>query len=475
MMLKELCRDYTGLNQDDIEILLRIGDMLPYIAELTGTDVFIDCITRDPNVAVVVAQGTPKTQQSLYSVSVVGKLALRQNEPAALRSLEIGMETRDLKAITQEGRSVRQNVVPIKNEQNRSIGVLIMEQDVTDDVNQNAHMEILSETAAQLTQTLLDAKDEWEGTVTSHLNDAIIVYDGAGVATYANPAAQELYRKLGYRDEIIGMHFDNMAFNQVPLRQVIDGQSFSISEVEIGKLSLQVKYAAKKIKGNNAGIVMLAKDVTDVREKEKELILKSVAMREIHHRVKNNLQTIASLLRLQSRRIADPEAKSCFKDSINRILSMAVTHEILAQNGMDDVDIMTILQKLKESTFSCDAEAGRRIRLQIKGDRFQVGSDEATSIALVINELIQNSLEHAFPDRDIGKIDVIIQKGIMYSSISIADDGIGFDPEHIGAGSLGLTIVKGIVMDKLGGTLHIESGASGTKIAFDFRNGSKTV
>lgn len=470
-MLKELCREFTDLGQQDVEKLAHIEEILPVIADLVNADVFIDCITRDPNVAVVVAEAKPKTHYSMYKTSVVGQMALRENEPAALRTLEIGMETRDLKAITQEKIMVKQNVVPIKNDGDRVIGVLIMEQDVTDDVNQSTHMEILSETAEQLTQTLMNFRDsDGENSITYHLNDAIIVFDKNGKATYANPVAEELYRKLGYLDSIVGMHFDNLVLDGMIFSSICEEQRFKITEVDVGRLSLQVKYAATKVRGNNEGIIMLIKDITDVKQKEKELILKSVAMREIHHRVKNNLQTIASLLRLQSRRIDNVESKKYFNESINRILSIAVTHEILAQNGVDDVDIMTILLKLKDSMINYGANPTKNINLEIKGDRFDVGSDKATSIALVVNELIQNSLEHAFINRNEGSIDVIIQKGIMYSNISIIDDGIGFNSNSPVRESLGLNIVKGIVKDKLNGNLNIESNENGTKIVFDFQN-----
>ncbi|WDU82161.1 sensor histidine kinase [Caloramator sp. Dgby_cultured_2] len=155
---------------------------------------------------------------------------------------------------------------------------------------------------------------------------------------------------------------------------------------------------------------MLIRDITEVKEKEKELILKSVAIREIHHRVKNNLQTIASLLRLQSRRIQDENAKKSFNESINRILSISVTHEILAQNGVDEVDIKTIISKIAESTLNYSLSPNENIKVFINGDSFNIDSDKATSIALVVNEILQNSLEHAFEGKEDGKIEVTIKR-----------------------------------------------------------------
>ena len=155
-------------------------------------DVFIDCLTRDPNVAVVVSEAKPPSAPSMYKHTVVGQLALRENEPAALRTLQIGMETRDLKAITQENKMVKQNVIPIKNTFGKVIAVLIMEQDITNDVRKNKNMEILSETAEQLSQTLLNLRDnDDEKNISYHLNDAILMFDENAISTYTNPVAKE--------------------------------------------------------------------------------------------------------------------------------------------------------------------------------------------------------------------------------------------------------------------------------------------
>jgi PAS domain S-box-containing protein len=346
-----------------------------------------------------------------------------------------------------------------------------MEQDITSDMNHNNNMEILSETAEQLAQTLLNLREgEKENSITYYLDDAMIMFDKNGIATYANPVAEILYQKFGYKDEIVGMKFENLVLDGINFSKLIQKSGAGVSEIEIGKLSLQVKYAVTRSRENTVGVIMLIKDITEVKAKEKELILKYVAIREIHHRVKNNLQTIASLLRLQSRRIENKQAKKLFQESISRILSIAITHEVLARNGVDDVDIKTILDKIKKSAVSYDIEASKNIKVEVLGDSFMVNSDKATSIALVVNELLQNSLHHGFYNQDDGNIEVIIQKGIMYSNISILDNGQGFNVEKIGRESLGLNIVKGIVKDKLNGNIKIESSAQGTKIVFDFEN-----
>lgn len=467
--LRELCNIHTNLSNNDIDQLEKIAGNLPIIAELVKADVFIDCMTRDRNAAIVVAEAKPPGHPSMYKHTVVGELALRENEPAALRTLEIGMPTRDLKAITQENMNVKQNVVPIKNRDGKTIGVLIMEQDITERVNQSKHMEILAETTEQLTETLMSFMED-EKTITNYVNDAIVVFDQYGRATYANPVAHDLYKKLGYIDPIIGMHFNNLVLDGTLFEKTISDQNYHTLDIDVGNLSLQVKYAVMRQKNVLIGMIMLIKDITEVKEKEKELILKSVAIREIHHRVKNNLQTIASLLRLQSRRIDNENVKKYFHESINRILSIAVTHEILAQKGLDDVDIKTIISKIKDSTLDYGLILNKNIKIEIKGDNLLIDSDKATSIALVVNELLQNCLEYAFLGKTEGYIELWIQKGSVYSSISIVDNGVGFDTNIIREGSLGLKIVNQIVKDKLKGDFNLDSSPNGTKIIFDFKN-----
>lgn len=471
-MLRELCKKNTCLSEEDICILERIEKCIPYISNLVRADIFIDCLIRNSDTAIAIAQAKPANQVSLYRTSTVGELVFRQNEPAVLRTLEIGVGTADLKAITQENIVVKQNTVPIKNNLDEIIGVLIMEKDITEDVSKNRNMEILSETTEQLTEALMNLKNhDLPSTIDFNLiNDAIVIFNQYGNSVYANHNAENLYRKLGYKDKIIGMKFENLVLNKVSFYEILKHSKSTLYETEVSHFSLQVKYAVTKSSSNIYGVVMLVKDITDIKEKEKQLILKAVAIREIHHRVKNNLQTIASILRLQSRRINNKEAKKAFDESIGRILSIAATHEVLSQNGIDDVDIKAILSKIRDNALKNLFQCSKKINIKLLGDSFRVNSDKATSIAIVINELLENPIKHAFIDNDEGVIEITIKKGIMYSNISVIDNGNGFDTSQIKDNSLGLNIVKSIIKDKLKGDINIESSKSGTKAVFSFKN-----
>lgn len=470
-MLVALCQQYSDLDDADIQLLKKNAECLDNIAELMGADIFIDCCTRDPDMAIVVAQAQPSSVKSLYSSSVIGKFARRSKEPAVLRTLEIGMPTMDMSGVTQEDKSVRQSVSPIKNSSGNVIGVLIAEKDVTERVRAEKKLSVLTQTTEQLIErkALPTQGDRADNSLPYHVTDGILIFSRSGVCTYANPVAEKIYRDLGYIERLEGLSFSNMTFHGVEFDNILSKKQITLNDLEVGNYIFHIKYTYVKSKNDNfAGVVMLINDVTDVKNKEKELVLKTVAISEIHHRVKNNLQTIASLLKLQSRRISDVSAKEAFNESISQVLSIAATHEILAEDCQDDVDIMTMLEKIKANTVQHGLLANKGITIKLKGDTFLCDSDTATSIGLVVNEVTQNCLKYAFTGKDSGVIDIEICKGAMYANISIIDDGIGFDLDKDSSEKLGLLIVRRIVTEKLKGNLSTESGRGGTKVLFDF-------
>lgn len=466
--IEELCRLYTNLDVKDVASIMEASKMLQAVADIENADVFIDCLTRDPDEAIVVAEAKPSNSKSMYRNSVVGELALRKNEPAVLRTLELGVASKDLKAVTQEHITVRQTVAPVKNN-GKIIGVLIVEKDVTDAMSHQNNIKMLSEGYEQFSDTLISVSvSEDEDSVANYIDDAILIFDEEGVLRFSNPRADIFYKDMGYRDEIRGMHYNNLSLAQNTFREVMETKNFEDIEVKVGNLFLRARHIP--LNSKTFKLVVIIKDLTLMKEKEKELISKSVAIKEIHHRVKNNLQTIASLLRLQARRSEDKGTKIALHESMSRILSIAATHELLAQEGVDEVDIMEVISNIKDNTMRYFNMPIKNVEVTVTGDNFKVHSDISTSIALVINEILQNSLKYAFPGRNKGRIKIEIEKGKVYSTITITDDGVGFDVNEVKKSSLGLSIVNSTVSDKLKGNIKIVSGHEGTKVTFDFKN-----
>ena len=185
---------------------------------------------------------------------------------------------------------------------------------------------------------------------------------------------------------------------------------------------------------------------------------------------KNNLQLVASILNLQARKQTDDSVKRLLLENVDRIQSMAAIHELLnnSNNVLESISSRVLLNRLS-TDLSLLIPAEKKITIECSGDDIVLGADTASSVAMVVNELVLNALKHAFVGRDEGKINLAVSSGIMYHTITVSDDGVGFDPSEIAPDSLGYSIIKATVESKLNGKLRISSGPLGTKVSFDFK------
>ncbi|MEA4846023.1 MAG: sensor histidine kinase [Clostridiaceae bacterium] len=250
--------------------------------------------------------------------------------------------------------------------------------------------------------------------------------------------------------------------NVLPLRNK-SGKTIAVlvCEIDISQ-SLQQERKYDELEQEQSGMSSLFKH----RNTESETIH---TMREIHHMVKNNLQMVASILGLQSRKSANPETKKALQETINRVLSISSVHEMLL-NTVDgkNVLLMSLLKKVRLNALSLVTD-DKEIKITISGDNIYVNATKATAIAQVTNELLLNSLEHAFIGRQNGRIDIFIKSGNLYSTVSVEDNGNGFDFYNWNRESLGLSLATVTIRDKLGGDLRFNSDSRGTKAMFDFR------
>ncbi len=151
------------------------------------------------------------------------------------------------------------------------------------------------------------------------------------------------------------------------------------------------------------GGVVLLRDISELRRRDRLLVSKDATIREIHHRVKNNLQTISSLLRLQGRRLSSPEAKAAIEESVRRIRSIALVHEILSHEAGDDVPFVDIARPLVRMVEEGLLSPDHPIDIKITGDAGNLPATVATPLAVVLNELLQNVVDHAYPAGDDGR------------------------------------------------------------------------
>ena len=459
-----LCRRSTALRDEDITMIENMSATLPLLANLEEADIFIDCPGLDGD-AIVVAEAKPTDVPSSYKNSVVGMVAKAENEPAVARTLRLGVGTKQMKAVTQENGNTIQSVEPIKNG-DRVIGVLIREKRVDEDrlVSERIH---LSEQSYERVSTALSHMGPRDGWLTECIEEALVMVGHDGIVKYRNSTAQELYRRLGYIDDVLGQPYETVRLvDEGEAAEELDGYSYV--DIVVSRQDLNLRRI--RLDSPDVAFAIIIRDMTWRREQEKALVLKSVAIKEMHHRVKNNLQTIASLLRLQMRRTSSEETQLVLGESMNRILAIANTHELLAQSGVDEVMIGEVILNIKNNAVRYFTNPHLRVEVTVEGGDFKVSSDVATSVAIIINELLQNSMKYAFRGRDEGKIRIRVTRGELSSTIQVSDDGVGFDVETAGKDRLGLSIVRSLVTDKLRGKLEITSGTGGTCATFDVQN-----
>ena len=464
-IIKQLCRKYTDLNDADIAIIEAMNRVLQPVANLVDADIFIDCPGRDGD-AIVVAEAKPSDVPSSYKKTVVGMLAKQENEPAVARTFRLGVGTKEMKAITQENGMTIQTVEAIRNG-GKIIGVLIQEKrlDEQRELSDRIHFSQQSDERIAVALTHMASEGNW---LTECIDEAIVMVNHEGIVSFRNTLAKELYQTLGYVEDVLGQPYKNVRLIEDTSDTVREVNGFTVKQATVSGRVLTLR----RVPLNTADMAfaIVIQDETWRWEQEQALILKSVAIKEMHHRVKNNLQTIASLLRLQMRRTDNADTREVLGESMNRILSIASTHEVLSQSGVDEVMLGAVLNNIRSNTLRY-FEGPRRVDISIEGDDFAVDSDIATSIAMVVNELLQNSFKYAFPERNEGgKVRVVVTRGDLYSEIRVADNGSGFDIGKVEKSSLGLSIVQTLVKDKLKGNLEIESGTAGTNTVFTFRN-----
>ncbi len=194
------------------------------------------------------------------------------------------------------------------------------------------------------------------------------------------------------------------------------------------------------------------------------LVVRSALLREMHHRVKNNLQTIAMLLRLQLRDGREVSGREVLTETIQRILSIATVHEILSVEGFRLINLRQLLERVTQNLTPAMSRPTLRLAVAVSGDDIYLTSQQATSLALAVNELLQNAVEHAFPERAEGHIAIRLARHDGGLILEVEDDGrgipAGFDP--LAGTELGLKLVHALVTDDLGGSLAF-APAEGTK------------
>lgn len=292
--------------------------------------------------------------------------------------------------------------------------------------------------------------------------DGLMVVDAQKVIIAVNNKARHIFQVLHVAD-VLGRRTNDLAINWPLVGMVIDtGIAESKQFFMHGRLLLMKVLPVPARPKSNCAIVIL-QDITELHKKDEELLIKSAVIKEIHHRVKNNLQTIVSLLRLQERRTESSEAKSILQDCIGRVNSIAVVHEYLSQQGDGMIDVGKVAKSIYQALVSSMLNSDFVLETDFATDNVLLPSEKATSIALILNELLQNAIEHAFAGRTNGKLTVRFNDSGSYYELLIADNGVGLPADFSWqqSSSLGLKIIKTMAEADLKGSFALVPLADG--------------
>lgn len=479
-----LLKSLLHLTENDRSLLARVSQGLPLLADIARADVLLYVTGTDPDTAVVAADAKPHTVPPIYADAMAGRKASRDDEPTVIRAMSRGRPVQRVNRVLVHGHPTVQDVYPICNE-GSVIGALSVEVGLLEAARQRRKSPVFRRAVQQLKLMVLRGQLEGTRNITPlGEHDGPLVVDDKGQIVYISSIAENLYRKLEYTHSLLRANLANLRTDEGVYFKAMETGACVEQTVEEGPL-VWVKKAVplvghhpdswlSRLSQRNDemdGVMIVIHDITDERRKEQELKIKSAMIKEIHHRVKNNLQTIAALLRLQARRTGSPEITEMLKETTNRILSIAVVHEFLAHDESSIVNIREVSQRIITEVARSILDPEKHVRFSLEGDDIYLPTQQATSCALIINELLQNAVEHGYASRSEGQVVVRLQSDGDQHRVEIVDDGVGLaaDFGRNQETSLGLQIVQTLVREDLKGRFElVNANGNGARALVSF-------
>ena len=302
----------------------------------------------------------------------------------------------------------------------------------------------------------------YDSCFTKFILDPVFFRDPDGNVQNINATAELFKGRICDGDEEWFSHLWEENKRNFTLEEIISHKICMGTDHMIGKYDFFVMILPLYMQEDDRGVVICVNDVSQFKELLKEVMKKSMMIREVHHRVKNNLQTVSSLLELQSRRSKSFMVEKVLIESINRISSIALVHEELSKREENTVDMRECIHSIMTMILNNMVDPNKQITGEITGRDIFLSSSQASSVSLCVTELIQNCVKHAFAFRRNGTIVVTLDQINREVIISIEDDGVGISAKKAKGQSLGLQIVRTITSETLKGTFKLESHTYGT-------------
>jgi two-component sensor histidine kinase len=469
--LRELVRDQAELLDDEVDHLSRLLASWQLLADLSFADLLLWAPLARGSGFVCLAQMRPYTAQTLYPQDLFGRV-LRLEELAVVdRAYNENRSWRRDHPVIIDGTPIRMEAIPVpvggKVAAVMTVHGAPLKHRRRGELEQN-----YLECAEMLSRMLGEGYFPFPGEaldpeLAPRVGDGMIRLNAAGKVLYASPNAVSAYRRLGIVSNIQGERLVDVGVDASAASTALSLGVQAQSDAEMG-MSVVLQRAFPFLEGPDrtvTGALLLVRDVTQLRYRERQLQRQEAVVREVHHRVKNNLQTIASLLRIQARRLPS-DAKRELEEATRRIAAIAMVHETLSRESGQHVDFGTVASRLVEMVSQALIDPDRQVEIEVKGDPGKLHSDLATPLAVVLVELIQNAVEHAFKHSG-GCVDVSMERDPLRLRMTVHDDGAGLPQDFTPATTgLGLQIVRELVETELGGVLTMESN-QGTKVVVD--------
>lgn len=476
--LGELALTHTTMDGDQLAHLQRLALSWQLLADLSFSDLLLVAPVsgQDEHRFVVLAQVRPTTGQTLYPVDMVGTVIDEVSRPLVTRAWRSGEIIQGDAHVLGGRERVQLQCVPVLRG-GGPIAVVVRETATTiarrPGELERVYNDVFERFARMIAEgTFPFGQDEREPEASPRVGDGVIILDRDAQIVFASPNAVSLLHQLGIHSYTKGLGLAEIGFAEGAVEQAVRAGVPVLEEIERADTSILLRTIPQSEQDRLTGLVVLMRDVTDLRRRDRLLMSKDATIREIHHRVKNNLQTIASLLRLQGRRLESPEARRAILESERRIHSIALVHETLSRDASDVVDFGEIVRPLVREVEGSVSMPDAQVHFDVEGDPGEVPGEKATSLAVVVNELIQNAADHAFPrDEDDpagsgvdGHVLVRLHRGVDELRIDVIDDGVGLPPGFSieSADGLGLQIVRALVTSELGGTIDMRTAGGAT-------------
>jgi two-component sensor histidine kinase len=483
--LGDLLAEHTMLPGSAVDHLHAVVGEWQLLADLSFAD-YLMWVRRDDGVLVCVAQCRPTTAPTVLQADAVGSVAAADHLALVAETFASGTAHTSNEAVHEHAWQLPGPHVaasPVRYGE-RVVAALTQHQTAVADDQKSGHLETAyRECAADLVHmlsegTFPDVRDVAMSRSTPRVGDGFIRLGVDGVVAYASPNALSAYHRMGLTTELEGQNLiavtrplisDPFEAQEVAehVQDLMAGGKSMRMEVDAGGATVLLRTLPLVVHGTSAGAAVLIRDVTEVKRRDRALISKDATIREIHHRVKNNLQTVAALLRLQARRTANAEGREALIESVRRVSSIALVHDALSMSVDEQVNLDEVIDRILP-IMNDVASVDRPIRINRVGDLGVLDSDRATALIMVITELVQNAIEHAFdPVAPEGSVTILAERSARWLDVVVHDDGRGL-PDGFSlekSDSLGLQIVRTLVSAELDGSLGMrEAPDRGTDV-----------